>query len=133
MDTNDLSSVSNNSEKDRMAVIGAKVDYCMQQYRPYIMYGFNLHQLSVITNIPETDIELFFGQSPQPFDQYLSEWRVKFAKNLMNTGKVHGMETKIIGLLSGFSSARKFIEAFQNIEGISPENYHLQIIKSKMV
>lgn len=131
MGTKDLTPVSENTETDHLAEIGAKVDNCMQQYRPYIMHGFSRHHLSVITNIPETDIEIFFNQSPLTFEQYLDEWRVKYAKNLMNSGKVNGMEMKTIGSLSGFSSARKFIEAFRNIEGILPEIYQIQIEKSE--
>ncbi|MCF8366550.1 MAG: hypothetical protein K9H16_12255 [Bacteroidales bacterium] len=130
MDTKDLTPVSENTETDHLAEIGTKVDYCMQQYRPYIIHGFNRYHLSVVTNIPETDIENFFSQSSQPFDQYIDQWRVKYAKTLINTGKVRSMEMKTIGSLSGFSSAKKFIEAYRKIEGISPEIYHLQIEKS---
>jgi len=131
MDTKDITPVSENSVTNHLAEIGAKVDYCMKQYRPYILHGFSRHHLSVITNIPETDIEKFFNQLPLTFEQYLDEWRVKYAKNLMNSGKVRGMELKTIGSLSGFSSAKKFIEAFRNIEDITPEIYQIQIEKSE--
>lgn len=130
MDKKDLKSVSVKSETDHLAAIGAKVDYCMQQYQPFIRHDFSLRHLSVITNIPETDIETFFRQSPQLFNQYLDVWRVKYAKNLMSTEKVRGMEIKTISALSGFSSAKKFIEAYKKIEGISPEMYQSQINKS---
>ncbi len=113
-------------DSDRLTSIGAKADFCMHHYQPYHRKDFNLHHLSVITNIPETDIKTFFSQSPKPFDQYLDEFRVKYAKSLMSTGKVNGMGTRIIGALSGFSSARRFIEAFIRFEGISPEKYQSQ-------
>lgn len=125
--------VPENSDASRLSAIGAKVDFCMEHYNPYLRADFNLHHLSVITNIAEKDIEIFFSQSPRPFNQYIDEWRVKYAKNLMNSGKVRGMELKTIGSLSGFSSAKKFVEAFRNIEGISPETYQSQINKSKSV
>jgi transcriptional regulator GlxA family with amidase domain len=131
MDAKDLTPISENPETNHLAAIGAKIDYCMQHYQPYIRHDFSLHHLSVITNIPESNLEIYFRQTTQPFNKYLDEFRIKYAKNLMSTGKVCGMETKTIGSLSGFSSARKFIEAFQNIEGISPETYQSQINKSK--
>jgi len=132
METKDLNTIFEDSETNQLAVIRERVDYCMQQYRPYILHGFSRHHLSVITNIPETDIEIFFIQSPVTFEQYLDEWRVKYAKNLMISEKVRGMEMKTIGSLSGFSSAKKFVEAFRNIEGISPEIYQIQIEKIKL-
>lgn len=132
MDTKDLNTIFDDSETNQFAVIRERVDYCMKQYRPYIMHGFSRHHLSVITNIPEPDIEVFFNQLPFTFEQYLDEWRVKYAKNLMNTGKVRNLEMKTIGSLSGFSSAKKFIEAFRDIEGISPDIYQIQIEKIKL-
>ena len=129
MHTKDLTPVSENTEINQPTAISARIDFCMEHYQPYLREDFKLHHLSIITNIPEPDIEFFFSQSPQQFNQYLDVWRVKYAKNLMNSGKVRGMETKTMGSLSGFSSVRKFAEAFQNIEGISLENYHLQIEK----
>jgi len=131
MDGIDFKTVSENPETNSLAAIGSKVEYCMQQYRPYIRHDFSLYHLSLITNIPESDLEYFFSQSRQTFSKYIDEWRVNYAKNLMNEEKAKGMETKTIASLSGFSSARKFIEAFQNTEGISPETYQSQINESK--
>lgn len=131
MNAKDFTPLSNNTEANRLAATGAKVDFCMKHYQPFLRHDFSLHHLSVITNIPESNLEIYFRQTTQPFNQYLDEWRVKYAKNLMSKGKVRDMETKTIGLLSGFSSARKFIEAYKRIEGISPEDYQSQIYKAK--
>jgi AraC-like DNA-binding protein len=95
----------------------------MEHYRPYIRHDFNMHQLSVIANIPVSDIEFYFNWSHRSFTQYIDEWRIKHAKKLMNKGNTLNMELKSIGSLSGFSSAKKFTEGFIIIEGISPEIY----------
>jgi AraC-like DNA-binding protein len=113
--------VPENTEANHLAAIGAKVEFCMEHYQPFLRQDFSLHHLSVITNIPVSNLENYFNQSPQSFNQYLDEWRVKYAKNLMSSGKVRDMEIKTIGSLSGFSSAKKFTEAFKHIEGILPE------------
>lgn len=119
---NDELQVSENSEASRLAAIGAKVEFCMENYQPYLRQDFNLGQLSVITNIPVSNLEIYFNQSSIPsFNQYLDKWRINHAKNLMSSGKVRGMEWKTIGSLSGFSSVKKFTEAFKHIEGILPE------------
>lgn len=131
MTTEDYCRVTENNDSERLAIIGARVDFCLEHYQPYLRKDFNLVQLSVIANIPVSDIENYFSQSSPPFDQYIDKWRVKYAKTLMSTGKVRNMEMKTIGSLSGFSSAKKLIEAFQKVEGISPETYQSQINKSK--
>jgi AraC-like DNA-binding protein len=115
-------------ESRQIAGIGERVDFCMQQYHPFLRHDFNLNQLAVITNIPLLQLEIYFRDpSLRPFDQYLDGWRVKYAKNLMHSGKVRDMELKTIGSLSGFSSVKKFIDSFVHLEGISPEAYQSQI------
>jgi len=120
-----------NPESQQAAETAVKVDFCMAHYQPYIRHDFNKHHLSVITNLPVSDIEFYFCRSARSFNQFIDEWRVKYAKNLMNSGKVRDKEIKTIGSLSGFSSARNFRKAYKQIEGISPETYLSQINKSK--
>lgn len=117
-------------ESKHLAETGVKMDFCMEYYRPFIRHDFDMHQLSVITNIPVSDIEFYFNRSARSFAQYIDEWRIKHAKNLMNKGNTLNLELKSIGSLSGFSSFRKFTEAFTTIEGISPEIYLSQINQS---
>lgn len=126
--------VTENSDASRLSAIGARVDFCMEHYQPYLRQDINLAQLSVITNIPVTNLENYFSQPSSPsFIQYLDKARIKYAKNLINSGKVQDMELKTIGSLSGFSSAKKFTEAFFRFVGISPEEYQSQINKSTSI
>lgn len=120
-----------NHEDENLATTKAKVNFCMQRYRPFIRQNFNLHQLSVITNIPVPDLENYFNLIGNTFDQSVDEWRVQYAKSLMHKESAMHMEPKTIGSLSGFSTETKFVQTFKNIEGISPEIYQSQINKSK--
>jgi transcriptional regulator GlxA family with amidase domain len=128
--TKEMETFFENPESQHLAETATKLDFCMEHYRPYIRHDFNMHQLSVIANIPVSDIEFYFSRSHRSFIQYIDEWRIKHAKNLMNKGNTLNLELKSIGSLSGFSSCRKFTEAFTTIEGISPEIYQSQINKS---
>jgi AraC-like DNA-binding protein len=128
--TKQIASFFENPESQQPDETVAKLDFCMEHYRPYIRHDFNMNQLSVITNIPVSDIEFYFNWSHRSFIQYVDEWRVKHAKNLMNKENTLNLEIKSIGSLSGFSSFRKFTEAFTTIEGISPEIYQSQINQS---
>lgn len=116
--------VTGNPETNSFAAIGVKVDFCMEQYHPYLRPDLTLDQLSVITNIPVSFLENYFNQAlNRPFNIYLDGWRVKHAKNLMARGKANDLTLKTLGSLSGFSSVKKFIQTFQSIEGISPGMY----------
>lgn len=84
MDTKELTLVSDSPETNQLAAIRTRIDFCKEHYHPCLREDFNMHHLSLFTNFLGPDIEIFFSQSPQPFNQYLDEWRVKYAKNLMN-------------------------------------------------
>ncbi len=131
MDTHGMNPTSENSQSDQHAAIALRADFCMQHYQPYIRKDFNLHQLSVIANIPVSSLADYFSQSPLTFNQYLDVWRVKYAKMLITTGKARDMKIGTIGSLSGFSSVKKFTAAYTEIEGISPEICQSQINTSK--
>jgi transcriptional regulator GlxA family with amidase domain len=114
--------VADDPETNYLAAIGSKIDFCMGQYHPYLRPDLTLDQLSVITNIPVSSLENFFNHAlNRPFNQYLDSWRIKHVKKLMDLGKAKGLELKTLGLLSGFSSERKFVEAYKRFEGHSPE------------
>ncbi len=118
-----LSPLTQNTAAGHSDAIGKKADFCMNHYRPYLRKDFCLHQLSLITNIPEQDLENYFGQLPLPFDQYLCQWRINHAKILLKRASNWNLDIKTVGSLSGFSSTKKFTEAFIHREGISPLEY----------
>ncbi len=131
MDRKKLKPDSENQESSYPAATIEKLDFCMKQYRPYTRNDFTLYHLSVITNIPETDIENYLGESSQSFAQYLCKWRVKHAICLLDKETSWNLDIKTIGLLSGFSSEKRFTEAFIRLEGIYPKDYQSQIHTSK--
>lgn len=112
-------------------VTGSKLDFYMQHYRPYVRPDLSLNQLSIITNIPAPILEAFYESTAQTLEQYLDGWRVRHTKNLMKKENIPNLDLKSISSLSGFSSIKKFAEAFKKIEGISPEIYQSQINESK--
>lgn len=113
---------TDNTESARMATIGESLDFFMQHYHPYLRPDLSIEQLSVITNIPVSDLENYFTQnSAMSFDRYLDGWRIKHVKTLMTMDMAKGLTLKTLGSLSGFSSVRKFLQAYKRIEGYSPE------------
>lgn len=133
MDSGNFTPLTENTATGSAETTGDKVDFCMKHYQPYLRKDFSLQHLSLIINVPVKDIENYFGHSSIAFEQYLCKWRVKLAKSLLDKETSWNLDIKTIGSLSGFSSTKKFTEAFFRFEGISPEEYQSQINKSKSI
>ncbi len=133
MGTNDFAPVFERTEPHNPVLIAEKTAFCMKQYQPYLRNDFNLHHLSLIINVPLTELEKYFSQSDLNFVRYLDQWRAKHAKNLMDHEKYRNLDVKTIGSLSGFSTIKKFNEAFTGMEGITPETYQAKINKSSSI
>jgi AraC-like DNA-binding protein len=110
-----------------LKLIDEKVDDCMQGYRPYVRQGFNLVQFSVMINTPVHHLAYFFREYKKlSFSDFRDNWRIRRAKALIINGKNSGMTLEMIGLLSGFSTFRKFTHSFEKVEGITPDAFAAQ-------
>ena len=127
MDSDNLTFISDISAHDGLKAISKRADFCMKQYQPFLRKDFSIHHLSMIINVPVPDIENYFSQSLLIFEQYVSKYRVKYSKSLLEKETSSNLEIITIGSLSGFSSTKKFIEAFRRFEGISPKDYQASI------
>lgn len=130
MISKDLIPAAENAKNVYLSEIGSRADGCMKQHQPYLRKDFSMHHLALIINVPETDVQIYFDPSHRPFDGWLNKWRVIHAKSLMDNKKTWNLDIKSIASLSGFSSLKKFAEAFTRLENISPEDYQLQITKT---
>ena len=125
MGTRKITQDPKSTESDQNSAIEARIDLCMKRYQPYLRYDFSMHHLSLITSIPLQQISDYFSHAGnQTFNQYVDGWRIRYAINLMMSGKVQGLELKAIALLAGFSSPRQFIKAFLNNGFDMPKYFH---------
>ncbi len=111
-------------ESEYIQLIGQKVEQCMAEHQPYLQKEFNLAALSVLIHIPVHHLAIYFREEKeQSFINYRNQWRIDYAKSLLDSGKAKDLTLEAIGLLSGFTSRNAFITAFKRCEGITPHEY----------
>lgn len=119
-----------NFEFDYILFINQKADSCMKENQPYLLPDFNLAQLSAQIHIPIHHLYYYFREEKkQHFNDYINEWRVKHAKNLIKQGLTKEHTLEAIGLISGFPNRNSFSTTFHKVEGIRPSAYVSQMKK----
>jgi AraC-like DNA-binding protein len=110
--------------------IDQKANFYIQEYQPYLQPDFNLTQLSAQIHIPIHHLYYYFREEKkQHFNDYINEWRVNHAKNLIKKGLTKEHTLEAIGLNSGFPNRNSFSTTFHKVEGITPSAYVSQIKK----
>jgi AraC-like DNA-binding protein len=111
-------------ETEYLISIGMKIDFYMEEFRPYLQSDFNLNQLSVLIQIPVHHLIYYFREiKKKHFHEYRNTMRIDFAKELIRQGKAKGITVEGIGVMAGFNNRNSFFNAFKKAEGISPGMY----------
>ncbi len=101
-----------------------KITACMIKNQPFLNSGFNLSQLAVMTNVPVHHLAIYFREhQKKTFHDFRNEWRIDYAKKMIQNGKASEMTLEAIGQASGFSSRNTFLLSFKKIEGITPQAF----------
>ncbi len=113
-----------NLESDYLHQVYQKTESFMKEHQPYLQSEFNLPQLSVHIQVPTHHLGYYFREiKKQTFTEYRNEWRINYAKKLIEEGNASKMTLEAIGMLSGFSSRNTFLADFKKFEGESPGSY----------
>lgn len=111
-------------EEDYLSAIDEKVNGYMEELKPYRTTDLNLLKFSVMLQVPAHHLAYYFRyKKNETFHQFRDEWRVKYARNLMENGLANGLTLEAIGLQSGFPNRNSFLIAFKRIEGVSPNAF----------
>jgi AraC-like DNA-binding protein len=118
-------------ETEYLDFICQKTDSYMMEFQPYLQRDCNLALFAKLTQIPVHHLAYYFREhKKQSFNDFRNGYRVDHAKNLMKEGKSRDLTLEAIGILSGFSSRKTFLNDFKKVEKISPNTY-LQRLKNK--
>jgi AraC-like DNA-binding protein len=121
---------TNHYETHYLNSINQKANFYIQEFQPYLQPDFNLAQLSAQIHIPIHHLYYYFREEKkQHFNDYINEWRVNHAKNLIKKGLIKEHTLEAIGLISGFPNRNSFSATFRKVEGIPPRTYVSQIKK----
>jgi AraC-like DNA-binding protein len=115
---------STSLESEYIQLIGQKVEQCMLEHQPYLQKDFTMAELSVLIHIPVHHLAIYFREErEQSFLNYRNQWRINYAKSLLDEGKGKDLTLEAIGILSGFANRNSFITAFKRSEGHTPHEY----------
>ena len=111
--------------EEKFSELAERVETYFEKEKPYLNPEFSLAILAESLGVPQHHISycyrFIFKQS---FIKMRSQYRIDYAKKLINNPQNSHLSYEGIGLESGFSTRSRFYAAFQEIEGCSPGEYH---------
>jgi AraC-like DNA-binding protein len=104
--------------------LGEQIKTYFETEKPYLNPDFSLVDLAQNLDVPQHHISYCFRFIfKQGFPKMRSEYRITYAKKLLENPENDYLSYEGIGLESGFSARSRFYAAFQEIEGCSPGEY----------
>ncbi len=108
--------------------LGEQIKTYFETNKPYLQPDFSLVDLAQQLNVPQHHISYCFRFIfNQGFPKMKSEYRIEYAKKLIENSENDHLSYEGIGQESGFSTRSRFYAAFQEIEGCSPGEYREKI------
>lgn len=109
---------------EKLEEIETKLDLYLEEYKPFLKSTFSLAQLSANLDIPVHHFNYYFRKTQQSnFLEQRMRWRIRHAKELIDSGKDKIITLEAIGLESGFQSRTTFFVNFKEVVGESPSAY----------
>lgn len=110
--------------KDRFTELAVQIGRVMEEQKPFLDPEFTLDDLSRMMQVPKHHLYYCFNHILQKkFLQFKSEYRIKYAQQLISSGHTKDKTLEAIGLESGFSSRTSFIRVFRDMTGMVPRDY----------
>jgi AraC-like DNA-binding protein len=108
--------------------LGEQIKAYFETEKPYLKPGFSLLDLAQNLEVPQHHISYCFRFIfNQGFPKMKSEYRIAYAKKLIENPENNHLSYEGIGSESGFSTRSRFYAAFLEIEGCSPGEYREKI------
>jgi AraC-like DNA-binding protein len=107
-----------------------EIENFMQNNDFYLQPDFNLQKLSYSTGIPVNKLSFAINNcSDFNFSDYVSQFRINRAKNLLTSTEFNHYDITSIGLECGFTSKSAFYTAFKKFVGITPAQFKKDFLK----
>jgi AraC-like DNA-binding protein len=108
--------------------LGEQIKTYFETKKPYLNPDFSLVDLAQNLDVPQHHISYCFRFIfNHGFPKMKSDYRIAYAKKLIENPENDHLSYEGIGLESGFSTRSHFYAAFQEIEGCSPGEYREKI------
>lgn len=110
--------------EEKFSELAERVETYFEKEKPYLNPEFSLASLAKALDVPQHHVSYCFRFIfKQGFPKMRSEYRIAYAKKLLEHPENGYLSYEGIGLESGFSTRSRFYAAFQEIEGCSPGEY----------
>ncbi|WGL18001.1 helix-turn-helix domain-containing protein [Microbulbifer bruguierae] len=127
---NRKSAVRNLSESSAEA-LWRQLQVTMQQRKPYLEPGLKIAQLAELLQVPPHHLsETINGIAGQSFYDFINQYRVEEAAQLLTDPSNTHLSVTDIGLQAGFNSNSTFFSQFKKRLGESPSRYRSRQQKS---
>ena len=121
--TEDASNYSQIFTDDYMEEMGVIILKYLES-KPYLDPGFNQIMMSVAIGLPMHHLSYYFNHViNQKFTNWRNNFRVRYAKELIESGKAELFSLDSIGKDCGFSNYTTFIKAFKQQMKVTPGDY----------
>jgi len=109
-----------------------KVQHLMQQQQPYLETGLKISELAAMLDVSVNHLsETFNGYAQRSFYDYINEYRVNEARQLLIAPNMRRYSVTDIGYQVGFSSSSTFYTHFKKLTGMTPRQYRAEQLSIK--
>ena len=110
--------------EEKFSELAEQIKNHFNSEKPFLQPEFSAADLAIALDVPQHHISYCYRFIfKQGFPKMRSEYRIDYAKKLIENPENDHLSYEGIGLESGFSTRSRFYAAFQEIEGCSPGEY----------
>ena len=104
--------------------LGNRLSDLMDHERPFLDPKLTLHQLARMADTNEKYLSAFLNESfKQNFFSFINDYRINYAKSLLNDPSNDHFTLETIGNMAGFHSKSSFNSAFKKSTGVTPSEF----------
>lgn len=113
-----------NPESSQLKELSNRILTYMETDHPFVRYEFSINDLAEAMDVPLNQISWCLNRVMDiKFTTFRMNYRVGFARKLLEEGKAKEMTIEAVGNMAGFSSRSSFYVAFKEITGMTPSEY----------
>jgi len=112
------------SSEDPFLLLSTEMLAYLEKEKPFVNASFSMSQIAVVFNVPQHHVAYCFNHVlNKKFTKIRTEFRVNYAKELLDKGLTEMLSIDGIGLIAGFGTRSNYYSSFKAVTGITPSEY----------
>ncbi len=121
---NGVHAVPDQKDDCRIAELAMLLHIFMRTHKPYLVRGYNIHQLSEETNISLRDLAAILEQQHYAgFNDLIDNYRINYCLNYLEYMHARTIDILDLMLFCGFADKYEFCATFKKITHLKLEKY----------